>query len=229
MKFKEENLKSGHRNRLREKFLLSKESLEDYELLELLLFTSNSRKDTREISKKLINNFGSLKEVFDGDINELQKIDNIGFSNAITIKTIREIINRILKSDLIKDSIQLTNCNKVEEYCKASIGNATNEIIKVLFLNSKLVLIKDEIIGNGNINEVKLYKNVLITKATQYGCNNIILTHNHPTNDVNPSKADIDLTIELKELLRMVDMNLLDHIIVSKDYSFSMAKNGLIS
>lgn len=230
MKFNNDNLNIGHRQRLREKFISSKESLEDYELLEILLFSSNSRKDTRETAKKLINSFGSLNDVFNARIEDLQQISNIGLSNAITLKTMREVINRILKYDIKQQkSIQLNNLTKVEEYCKLSIGHSRNEVIKILFLNSKLALVKDEIIGNGNINEVKLYKNILIAKATQYGCTNIILVHNHPTNDVNPSVADIRLTIELKELLNMVEMNLIDHIIVSKDYSFSMAKEGLMN
>ena len=228
MKFNDTNLNIGHRQRLREKFISSRDSLEDYELLEILLFSSNSRRDTKETAKKLINNFGSLNNVFNAEIEDLQKIDNVGLSNAIAIKTIREVINRILKSNIKEKTIQLNNLTKVEEYCKLSIGNSKNELIKVLFLNGKLELIKDEIIGNGNINEVKLYKNILIAKATQYGSANIILVHNHPTNDVNPSVADIQLTLELKELLNMVEMNLLDHIIVSKDYSFSMAKQGLM-
>lgn len=229
MQFNTDNLNIGHRQRLREKFISSKDSLNDYELLEMLLFLSNSRKDTRGMAKELINNFGSLNNVLDAGVDDLQKVPNIGLSNAIALKTIREVINRVLKNDIKQKSIQLNNSTKVEEYCKLSIGNSKNELIKVLFLNGKLDLVKDEIIGNGNINEVKLYKNILITKATQYGCSNIILVHNHPTNDVNPSVADIQLTIDLKELLSMVDMNLVDHIIVSKDYSLSMAKEGLMN
>lgn len=229
MKFNNDNLNIGHRQRLREKFISSKDSLDDYELLEMLLFLSNSRKDTKGIAKELINNFGSLNNVLDARVEDLQKVPNIGLSNAIALKTVREVINRVLKNDIKQKGVQLNNSTKVEEYCKLSIGNSKNEVIKALFLNGKLDLVKDEIIGNGNINEVKLYKNVLIAKATQYGCCNIILVHNHPTNDVNPSVADIQLTIDLKELLSMVDMNLVDHIIVSKDYSLSMAKEGLMN
>lgn len=222
------DLKVGHRQRLREKFLISPEALSDYELLEMVLFASNTRKDTRTMAKELLNQYKNLSSLFDADISELKSFNNIGLANAVSIKCVKEIVNRILKSKITNKVIKLDNLNSIEKYCISAIGNENIEKIKVLFLNSKLELKKEEFLGSGNATEVKLYKNILVSKATQYSCHNIILTHNHPSGDPNPSAGDIDLTINLQELLKMLDMKLIDHIIVSNGKSFSMSRNGLL-
>lgn len=222
------NLNVGHRKRLREKFLISPESLKDYELLEMLLFISNPRKDTKLLSKELLEHFGNLNNVLNATNEEFSNIENFSVANIASIKCVKEIINRFLKNQIKKEKIRLNNIDKVELYCRSTIGSSKNEHIKALFLNTRFELVKDEILNNGNNQEVKLYKNILITKATQYGCSNIILTHNHPSGDPSPSANDIDLTIEIQELLKMVDMQLLDHIIVSNEKTFSMGKNGLL-
>ena len=222
------DLKIGHRKRLREKFLISPESLNDYELLEMVLFASNARKDTRTLAKEIIDHYGNLTNVFESNINDLKDFNNIGMSNAVSIKCIKELFNRFLKNKIDKKIVKLNSIEKIENYCISAIGNEIIEKIKVLFLNSKLELKKEEFLGSGNATEVKLYKNILVSKATQYSCHNIILVHNHPSGDPNPSIGDIDLTLNLQELLKMLDMKLIDHIIVSNNSSFSMSKNGLL-
>lgn len=223
------NLKAGHRKRLRDRFVISHESMYDYELLEMLLFASNARQDTRTLAKELIEHFGNLKNVLEASIDELKLFNNMGLANAISIKCVKEVADRLLKIKITTKPIKLNNLDIIEKYCISVIGHENIEKIKVLFLNSKLELKKEEFLGSGNANEVKLYKNILVSKATQYSCHNIILTHNHPSGDPKPSVGDIDLTLSLQELLKMLDMKLIDHIIVSNNNSFSMSKNGLLN
>lgn len=225
---KEKDLRYGHRQRLRQKFVISQESINDYELLEMVLFASNVRKDTKTLAKELIQHFGSLTDVLEANINELETFNNMGISNAVSIKCVKEIVNRILKKRIVKKSITLKDIEDVERYCVSKIGCNNVEKIKVLFLNSKLELKKEECLGSGNATEVKLYKNLLVSKATQYSCSNIILVHNHPSGDPCPSVGDLELTLNLQELLSMLDMKLIDHIIVSNNKCFSMLKNGML-
>lgn len=222
------DLRAGHRQRLRQKFLISKESLNDYELLEMILFASNVRRDTKTLAKELIEHYGCLSNVLEADINDLELFNNMGSSNAVSIKCIKEIINRVLKKRITETAITFNNIDDVERYCVSTIGCEHIEKIKVLFLNSKFELKKEEFLGSGNAIEVKLYKNILVSKATQYSCHNIILVHNHPSGDPRPSEGDIELTIHLQELLNMMDMRIIDHMIVSKNKCFSMLKNGIL-
>ena len=222
------DLKCGHRQRLRQKFIISQESINDYELLEMVLFASNVRKDTKTLAKQLIEHFGSLIGVFEANINELEIFNNMGISNAVSIKCIKEIINRFLKGRIVKKSITLQNIQDIERYCVSTIGCENVEKLKVLFLNSKYELKKEEYFGSGDAQEVKLYKNILVSKAVQYSCYNIILVHNHPSGDPYPSEKDLELTYTLQELLSMMNMKLMDHIIVSDNKCFSMLKNGML-
>ena len=220
------DLKCGHRQRLRQKFIISQESINDYELLEMVLFASNVRKDTKTLAKQLIEHFGSLIGVFEANINELEIFNNMGISNAVSIKCIKEIINRFLKGRIVKKSITLQNIQDIERYCVSTIGCENVEKLKVLFLNSKYELKKEEYFGSGDAQEVKLYKNILVSKAVQYSCYNIILVHNHPSGDPTPSVADLKFTNQVYKTSKIIGIPLLDHIIIGNNKYYSFYDNG---
>ena len=222
-----DNLNSGHRQRLRNKFLKNNNSLEDYELLEMLLFSSNMIKDTKHIAKVLINKFGSLNNVLNASKEELLLVDSVGTASVACIKCVKEIIIRILGEELKNSEINLDSLDKIKNYCKITIGDSNIENMMVLFLSSRLTLIKDEILFTGNSKELKMYNNIIISEATKHGSSNIVLAHNYPSGNSSPSFNDIDTTFELMDLFSMVGMKLVDHIIVSKNDTFSMLENGL--
>jgi len=223
--FKKEDLakdfNKGHRKRLREKFLKSPSSASDYEILEMILFSAYTRKDTRIIAKTLIRDFGSLNKVINASKYELKKNSILGESGISAIKLSKEIINRFLKKESEKITL-LDNTDKVRHYCRSKIGHLKTEQLRILYINSQCKLVADEILSEGNVEQTPIYKNMIVTKATLYGAPSIILTHNHPSGDPHPSDQDLKVTKDLTRVLAELGINLIDHIIVTTNDSYSM-------
>ena len=135
------NLNAGHRKRLRDRFFISHESMCDYELLEMLLFASNARQDTRTLAKELIASFGNLKSVLEANIDELRLFNNMGLANAVSIKCVKEVADRLLKMKIIKKSIKLSNLDIIEKYCISAIGH---ENVENIYLGNILMCFPDK-------------------------------------------------------------------------------------
>jgi DNA repair protein RadC len=217
----ENNFNKGHRKRLREKFLKTPTALYDYELLEMILFSTHSRKDTKSLAKKLLNKFGSFKNLVNSNVYDLQKFSELNEAGVSAIKLIKEASNRLLQKEIEK-TILLKNTDKVCEYCRAKIGHLKTEQLRILYINSQYKLIADETLSEGNMNETPIYKNMIVTKATLYGASSVILTHNHPSGDPHPSEQDLIITNNLSKILFELGIELLDHIIVTNNDSYSM-------
>lgn len=219
----------SHRQNLRQKFLISQKALKDYEILEMLLFLAIPRRDTKQIAKHLMSRFGSLCNVLNADKDQLMSIDGIGDGTVVTLQLIHEILCRAMLEDIKVKPIKIDSLGKVEKYCKVRIGHLVHEEMLVLFLDSRMCLITEEVINTGNHNEVKIYKNIIISKATQNGASGIILAHNHPSGNPEPSISDAKITKELENILYQLELRLYDHVIVSKNDVFSFNKAGLLN
>lgn len=224
-------LNKGHRQRLRDKFKISQETLEDYELLEMLLFYVFARRDTKILAKQLLLKFNNLQSVINADENQIKDVKGIGENVILLLKLIQEINCRILKSNIgknIKKEITLNNLDVTKKYCKNKIGNLAHENLMVLYLNNKCVLVAEEIVESGSSNEVKVNNNLIMKKALNNASTKIILVHNHPTGDFTPSVQDILLTKNLKNLFANFGIELLEHIIVSKNGAIGIVESGMI-
>lgn len=232
-------LAKGHRQRLKNKFKISKNSLEDYELLEMLLFYVFARKDTKPIAKKLMIKFNNnLDNVINADVEQLKEVNGIGDGVINLFKLIQEINCRILRKNInvvginnintSNDEIKLNNLEAVKNYCKNKIGNLLKEEVLVLFLNNKCNLVAEEVIGMGSTNETKLCNSLIVTKAVSNASSKIVLVHNHPTGDATPSVNDIVLTKHLKNLLSNFGIILLEHIVVSKNNAVGIIESGML-
>jgi DNA repair protein RadC len=220
---------SNHRQNVRDRFMTSSDSLRDYELLEMLLFLAIPRRDTRTIAKILMNKFGSLEDVMNADRDQLMGTDGIGINTVSTLHLFHEVLMRMMRDDIKKSkSINLDKLKSVKKYCRVRIGHLVHEEVLALFLNGSMKLVAEDIINTGNYSETKLYKNILITKATQNGATGIILAHNHPSGDPKPSEADIITTGNLRNILGEVGIELLDHLIVTHSKVFSFLAAGLL-
>lgn len=219
---------TNHRQNLRKRFSISKESLPDYELLEMLLFLAIPRKDTKQLAKILLKKFHNLDGVINADKDQLLSIDGVGEATINVLQLIHEIFVRISIEEIKKHRLVLDNSDKVEKYCRTRIGHMVKEEMLVLFFNGEMELVNEEIVNTGNHSEVKVYKNIIVTKATQNGACGVILVHNHPSGNCEPSLADIKITKELKKVLDQLELRLFDHIIVSNQSSFSFQRSKLI-
>ena len=228
-KFDPKNPNAGHRERLRQRFMTSRDSFQEYELLEMLLFLAFSRKDTKGLAKILLDKFKTLRNVMLADENQLRSIDGIGDSAICLLKLFHEIHLRILKEEIKPEEIKLKNTKAVVDYFRSKLGNMVTEFVLVLFLNNSNEIVNEKIIASGDIDSVNVYKNMIITQATQNGSKSIIMVHNHPSGNARPSVNDIKLTRELMEVLKKVDITLLDHIIVSKKEHFSFIKSKILT
>jgi len=207
----------GHRQRLRERFLRDNgQNMPDYEFLELLLFRSIPRRDTKPIAKALLAEFGNLGNIFSANIARLREVAGCGESAAIDLKIIGAAGGRILRSDLPKRNI-FTSWDKLIAYCRSMMAFEEREQFRVLFLDKKNGLIADEILQTGTIDHTPIYPRDVVKRALDLNASSIILAHNHPSGDTAPSKQDIAMTAKLQAITAAMGIIIHDHLIIGRD------------
>lgn len=218
----------GHRKRLRKKCVLGKgQSLLDYEILELILYSAYQRIDVKPIAKELIKQFGSFSGVFNADIDDLKSIDMVGDSAVAAILCVKEALARILKED-VKELPIVNNSQKLVNYLKVSIGQANKEKSRIIYMNKKCSVIADDLQDIGTVDQTPLYIREVIKRALAIGASSIVLSHNHPSGDKHPSSGDIAITKQLNYACQSMDITLIDHIIITARGHFSFKEKGLI-
>lgn len=218
----------GHRKRLKNKFLEENGSgIADYEFLEMLLFLSIPRIDTKSISKELLKKFKNLNNVIYADSNELKKIDYISDNTVYLFKLIQEAIKRIFNTAFEGKNI-LSSYQEVIKYCQVIIGNSKIEEFHILFLDIKNQLIKHELSQKGTIDRSAIYSREVIKQALELGASSIILIHNHPSGDPEPSNNDIIITKSISEAGKVLGITVLDHIIISRYQYRSLKSMGIL-
>lgn len=211
----------GHRERQRQKLISGGGSaFSDYELLEYLLMTAIPRRDVKPLAKDLIARFSSLAGVFAASPEELMRVKGIKESAASLIVAVREAAVRMGRDDLADEPV-LNNWDAVVRYCKTAFGRNKVELFAVLFLDTKKKLIKAQVLQEGTIDRTSVYPRELVKKCLDSGAASVIMVHNHPTGDLTPSRNDLELTKTIENALNAVDIELIDHLIVSKRGHFS--------
>ena len=206
----------GHRDRLRTRFLNGgADALADYELLELLLFMAIPRRDVKPLAKSLIKTFGSYAEVLSAEPKRLMDIDGIGESVVAALKIARESALRLSKEQVMNKPV-LSSWTALLDYCRASMAYNKTEQFRILFLDKKNTLIGDEIQQTGTIDHTPVYPREVIKRALELGATALILVHNHPSGDTNPSKQDIQMTEEIVETGKKLGIIVHDHIVIGK-------------
>lgn len=220
----------GHRERLRKRFLNDGgKSMPDYELLELLLMVAIPRRDVKPVAKELIKKFGNFAGVINAPVENLVSIDGIKENSATVLKIVKEAALR-MSWQVLQDEkeIVISGFDAMVDYCRSAMAYQEVEEFRILFLNSKFKLIGEEVQQRGTVDQVAVHPREVIKSAMVKGATAIILAHNHPSGSTNPSKADIDITKKIKEAAEAVDIQLIDHIIISKTNYFSFKDLGLI-
>jgi DNA repair protein RadC len=218
----------GHRQRLKQKLLDgSLETFADYELLEMLLFTSIARRDVKPIAKNLLAKFGDLTNVINSEQNTLLMIEGVNSNVFINFSIVRELINRILRQKVVNHNV-ISSWSALLDYLKFNMSSLKVERFRILFLNKKNILIKDEVLSIGTIDQIAIYPREVIKRALLYEAGAIILVHNHPSGAVKPSKADIDLTKKIVEICDSVNISVHDHVIIANNEYFSFKSEMLL-
>ena len=224
------SLGEGHRERLRKRYIKSGlEGFNDYEVLELLLTYSIARKDVKPIAKKLIEKFGTIDEIAKSDVKSLLEVDGIGEGSAVFLKLIGDITLTLYREKIEdKDILTIKSKNSLLSYLRGEIGYSSREEFKILFLDSSNKLIASETLFYGTIDKSAIYPREIVERVIKNRAKSVIFAHNHPSGSISPSKKDIELTQYMYDSLKLLEIRLLDHIIITKNSYFSFLEEGLI-
>lgn len=220
----------GHRKRIREKYLKSSiELFQDYEILELLLTYAIPRKDTKIEAKNLIKKFGTIENVLKAKEEELLKIEGIGKSTISFLKLMGELPSVFYKNKIREsENILIKSKDSLIRFLREKIAFEKIEKFFVLYLSSSNELLAYEEKSSGTIDRSSIYPREIYKDVIKYNAKAIIIAHNHPSENLKPSRSDLDITKELAEGLKNFDALLLEHIIITKTSYFSFLEEGLI-
>ncbi|WP_026605872.1 RadC family protein [Methylocapsa acidiphila] len=206
----------GHRERLRERFNKGgADALADYELLELILFRAMPRRDVKPLAKALIGRFGSFAEAIAARPERLREIDGLGDAAVVELKIVEAAAKRLAKSAIEKRPT-MSSFAAVVDYCRATMAFLDHEEFRILFLDKKNVLIADEVQGVGTVDHAPVYPREIMRRALELSASAIILVHNHPSGDPQPSTDDIHLTHQIIAVGKPLKVAVHDHLIIGK-------------
>jgi DNA repair protein RadC len=218
----------GHRDRLRARFReAGAGALSDYELLELLLFRVFRQKDVKPLAKTLLARFGSFAEVIAAPEARLREIEGVGPEVVTELKIVHAAANRMLQ-DKVKQAPVLSSGQAVLDYCRSSMAFADREQFRILFLDKRNHLIADEVQQTGTVDHTPVYPREVMKRALELSATAIILVHNHPSGDPAPSRADIEMTLQIIGVAGPLGISVHDHIIVGRNGTASLKALKLI-
>ena len=218
---------SGHRERLRRRlFEGGAEALLDHELIEYLLGLSIRRQDTKPIARRLLAEFGSYGSVVTADVESLQRA-GLGETSIAVLKVAQASALRLLKGQAIGRPV-LASWQALSDYLHAAMAHRMNESARVLHLNTKNVLIRDELVSEGSIDQAAIHVREVARRALELGSAAVILVHNHPSGDPAPSRQDIQLTRDIVIALKPLGIHVHDHVVVGTQGQASLRALGLI-
>ncbi len=219
---------SGHRARLRQRlFDGGPDALLDHELVEYLLALALPRRDTKPLAKRLISEFGGFGALLAADAEAIARVGEVSEGAVAALKIAQASALRLLQSE-VKDRPVLGSWQALLDYLRADMAHNPIERVRVLFLNSKNVLIRDELMWEGSVDEAAVHVREVIRRALEYHATALILVHNHPSGDPSPSQQDIRLTRDIVEAGRHLKIAVHDHLIIGTSGHRSLRAMGLI-
>lgn len=218
----------GHRERLRKRLLENgPESLRDYELLEFLLFGARPRGDTKPLAKALMRKFGSFAEVIGAETAALREVEGVSDTVIGAIK-IAEAAAQHLTKERAMGATVLSSWFAVVDFCRAQLAHKKLEEFHLLFLDRKNQLIAMEQHRKGSVDQAQVYVREVVKRALELHASAVILVHNHPSGDPQPSKADVSVTNQIQDALASVSIDVHDHLIIGKKGNTSFKQLGLL-
>lgn len=213
----------GHRARVKKRFLEEGlDSFSDIQALELLLFYVIPRSDTNPIAHALLEHFGSLSQVLEADVEELQKVKGVGESAAAFLTLIPQM-GRFYLVDRTKQATILPTLDSCAQYLLPRFFGRKTETVFLLCLDAKCKLLCCREVGQGGTNSTGISIRKIVETAIGVNASTVVLAHNHPSGLAVPSAEDIQTTRQIAQALRAVDIALADHIIVADDDYVSIA------
>jgi DNA repair protein RadC len=219
---------TGHRARLRKRLIEGGgEALLDHELIEYLLALSIPRRDTKPLAKKLLHEFGGIGGLLSADAESILRQGGISEASVAALKIVQAAALRMLRSEVTQQPV-LASWQALLDYLRADMAHLTTERIRILHLNTRNMLIRDEVMAEGSIDQAAIQVREVIKRAIDLGSASIIIVHNHPSGDPAPSRADINLTREIVDAGKRLGIAVHDHIIIGAKGHSTMRGSGLL-
>jgi len=215
-------------DRPREKLLLKgPDALSNSELIAILIGSGTSKKSAVDVAKELLTRSkDDLNELAKLSIQELMKTNGIGQARAVTIAAAMELGRRRKSVETLKNSVKTSA--DIAHFFMAQLQDKLHEVFAVAYLNRANKINHLEVISEGGITGTVADPRIILKKALEHNAVNIVLCHNHPSGSLKPSRADELLTRKIKEAAQLLDMNVIDHIIVSEEGYYSFADEGIL-
>ncbi|QXO61629.1 RadC family protein [Morganella morganii] len=201
--------------------------LSDSELLAIFLRTGTRDRPVRQFAEYLLEVFGSLHRLLTAGYEEFKPLNGIGDSKFCQMQAIVELSRRYFSSQFQETQFLSSACT-VKAYLNQRLAGQEREVFTVLFLNNQNQLIRYEEMFSGTVNCVEVHPREILRLALKVNAVSVILAHNHPSGNENPSRADRLLTKKIVQACELVGINVLDHLIVGKFNTFSFAEHELI-
>jgi DNA repair protein RadC len=216
-------------DRPREKLLTKgKEALSDSELIAILLNSGSGKESAIDVAKNVLRLGGdNLDELGKVSIKELMSVKGIGTARAVTLVAALEL-GRRRHSSMILDKKRVRTSNELAEFLKASLKDHAYEVFAVVFLNRSNKVKHFEIISKGGLTHTIVDPRIVFVKALEVQATSLVLCHNHPSGNLKPSRADEEITAKLKSAGKLLDINVIDHLIVSDEGYYSFADEGMM-
>lgn len=217
-----------HRARLRDRFdEAGPGALADYELLELFLFRTVPRVDTKPLAKALLTKFGTLAGVLGAPVQRIAEVNGVGPAVAQDLKIVQALLERASKGDL-KQFTVISSWSALVNYCRLAMAHEPREQFRVLFLDAKNQLIADEVMNHGTVDHAPVYPREIARRALEHSAAAVILVHNHPSGDPKPSAADVAITREIVAAMNAISVKVHDHLVIGRNGAESFKSLGLL-
>jgi len=220
---------AGHRERLKNRYLQEGlDSFDEVNVLELLLCFCIPKQDTNPIAHRLLEEFGSIKNVFDANCEDLQRVKGMGKHSSLFISLMKDV-SRYYAVKCAQAKKVLSTLNDCGNYLKEFFVGRNCENVFLLSLDARSAVINCRKVSEGDLNSANISIRKVIEIALQDNATSMILAHNHPGGVAMPSSEDLMATIRVAKALSMVDVNLIDHIIISGEDFISLVQSGMYS
>lgn len=211
--------------RPREKLLLNgAASLSDAELLAVFLRVGVAGKTAVDLARELLQGFGSLSRLFGADAQALARVRGMGRAKYAQLQAALELTRRALAEDL-RLATDLSSPQAVRDYLRLSIAHLPYEVFMCLFLDARNRLLASEELFRGTLTHTSVYPREVARHALMHNAAAVIVAHNHPSGTATPSRSDLDMTRSLARALALVDVQVLDHFIVTSSTAYSLAEH----
>ncbi len=203
-------------------------TLSNAELIAILINNGNKEKSAVDIARDVMQlGSNNLDEIGKLSLKEIQKIKGIGVAKAVTIAAALEIGRRRHSADILNKH-KVTSSKEIAEYLKTNLKDYSHEVFAVIFLNRANKINHFEIVSQGGLTGTVADTRVILKKAVECAATSLILSHNHPSGNLKPSRQDEELTQKIKQAAAFLDIKVLDHVIVSDEGYFSFADEGML-